>query len=82
MNAARDRCDVVSGLVASWQAGTMRDVDRNAYEQHLLYCPPCLIQNDKARLALTALRSAPVTPPSDDLVARLTERITTWAGGG
>jgi hypothetical protein len=58
----------------------MRDADRDAFEQHLLFCPPCMAQNDKAGLALAALTSAPTTPPPGDLVDRLAARVTAWAG--
>jgi hypothetical protein len=81
MRAVDARCDVLAGLVGSWHTGTMREVDRDAYEQHLLFCPPCLVQNDKARLAFAALPAAPNEPPPDDLVRRLADQLTELAGG-
>ena len=57
MSLVNDRCDVVSALIGRWHAGTMDDVDRSGFEQHLLCCPPCLQQNDKAALGLAALHS-------------------------
>lgn len=59
----------------------MRETDRDAYEQHLLFCPPCLAQNDKARIAFSALISAPTQPPPEPLVAHLGERIVAWTKG-
>jgi Putative zinc-finger len=82
VNAVTARCDVVSGLIGRWLAGTMRDADRTAYEQHLLFCPPCLAQSDKARAALLALAGAPSDAPPGGLVDRLTARVTARAGGG
>ncbi len=73
------RCDVLSGLIGQWHAGTLRDADRDAYEQHLLFCPPCLVQNDKARLSFTALSAAATQPPPEGLVHRLTDRVRSQA---
>ena len=75
MRAADMTCDLVAGLMSRWWDGDMDDRDRDAYEQHLLFCPPCMVQNDKARVALTALARAAREPvPADlhrDLVALL-----------
>ncbi len=67
MTLANDRCDVVSALIGRWHAGTMRDADRSGFEQHLLCCPPCLQQNDKAALGLAALRGAATESPPGQL---------------
>lgn len=75
MAEIEDRCDVVSGLIGRWHAGTLRDADRTDFEQHLLCCPPCLAQHDKATLALAALpHAAAATAPAaflDELLAVL-----------
>ncbi|WP_131787982.1 zf-HC2 domain-containing protein [Protofrankia symbiont of Coriaria ruscifolia] len=34
-------CDVVFDLVGAWYDGELTDNDQNAFEQHLLFCPPC-----------------------------------------
>jgi hypothetical protein len=81
MSTVRDRCDVVSALIAKWHTGAMRPKDRDSYEQHLLFCPPCLIQNDKARLALAALSTAASQPPPADLVRQLTDQLTSRMRG-
>jgi hypothetical protein len=60
----------------------MREADRNSYEQHLLFCPPCLAQNDKARPSLAALAGAAATPPPEDLLGRLTAMVDARAPGG
>lgn len=80
MKAVDVRCDVLSGLIGQWHAGTLRDADRDAYEQHLLFCPPCLVQNDKARLSFAALSAAATEPPPEDLVHRLTDQVGSRAG--
>jgi hypothetical protein len=82
MSAVNTRCEVISGLIGSWHTGTMRDVDRDAFEQHLLFCPPCLVQHDKARLAFAALAAAPRERPPAELVARLADQVSAGAGGG
>lgn len=76
MKAVEVRCDVLSGLVGRWHAGTLRDADREAYEQHLLFCPPCLVQNDKARLGFAALSAVAAELPPEDLVQHLINRIS------
>ena len=71
MSLANDRCDVVSALIGRWHAGTMNEADRSGFEQHLLCCPPCLRQNDKAALGLAALHEAATGSPPDGLVEDL-----------
>jgi hypothetical protein len=75
LNPASARCDAISGLVGRWQKGLLSDIHRHAYEQHLLFCPPCLVQNDKARLAFAALPAAATEPPPVDLVRRMAARL-------
>lgn len=81
MNAVDARCDVISGLLGRWHAGTLRAADRDAFEQHLLFCPPCLAQHDKARLAVAALVRAPGTAAPVALVERLVARVDRSGGG-
>jgi hypothetical protein len=81
VNAVEARCDVVAGLVSRWHFGTMRAVDREAYEQHLLFCPPCLVQNDKARLSFAALADVPTVVPPQELVDGLTAMVAAPEGG-
>lgn len=76
MIATSQTCNVIVGLVGRWHKGRLSELHRNAYEQHLLFCPPCLVQHDKARLAFDALRTVATESPSADLVRRLTERLT------
>jgi hypothetical protein len=64
-------CDVIVGLIGRWLDGDMDDGDRDAYEQHLLFCPPCLVQTGKTRRALTALREIPAAVPDERLMRRL-----------
>jgi hypothetical protein len=75
MRASDVSCDVVFGLIGRWMDGEMTERDRDAYEQHLLFCPPCLAQNDKARLALAALREATTAAPGDDIRRRLAQLV-------
>jgi len=64
-------CDVIVGLIGRWLDGDMDDGDRDSYEQHLLFCPPCLVQTGKTRRALTALREIPAAVPGERLMRRL-----------
>ena len=70
MSAADARCSTVSGMITRWHAGSLGAAERDVYEQHLLFCPPCLAQSDKARLALDAL-AAPTGHAPDDVVGGL-----------
>jgi hypothetical protein len=81
MNATDHRCDVISALVHRWHRGLLEDVDRDTYEQHLLLCPPCLLQNDKARLAFTALSAAATERPSFGLSSRLFDQVAAATTG-
>ncbi|MEU8340222.1 zf-HC2 domain-containing protein [Spirillospora sp. NPDC048832] len=71
MRAADVSCEVVSGLLFRWQAGALPEAERDAYEQHLLFCPPCMAQNDKAHAALSALGSVAAAMPDEALRRRL-----------
>jgi hypothetical protein len=64
-------CQVLTGLRWQWFDHTLPEEDTEAYEEHLLFCPPCLVENDKARVALVALRDAAVPVPVESLVRRL-----------
>jgi hypothetical protein len=82
-SAAEARCKVVSTLAGSWHADTLRAPDRDTYEQHLLFCPPCLVQNDKAGLAFGALRvvGAGEEPAPEALVRELMSLVAAGARG-
>lgn len=71
MRASDVSCEVVFGLIGRWHDGDMNERDRDAYEQHLLFCPPCLQQNDKLRRALGALGRAVSGEPDRQIQARL-----------
>ena len=68
-------CDVIVGLIGRWLDGDMDDGDRDAYEQHLLFCPGCLRQTGKTRRALAALRETMTVLPGDDLRHRLARLV-------
>jgi hypothetical protein len=55
VDASDVSCQVVLGLLGLWHDGALDDHDREVYEQHLLFCPPCLVHHDKFRRALKAL---------------------------
>ncbi|MFA1549449.1 zf-HC2 domain-containing protein [Actinomadura chokoriensis] len=71
MRAVDVSCEVISGLLFRWQGGALPEADRDAYEQHLLFCPPCMAQNDKAHVALSALGAVPAARPDEALRRRL-----------
>lgn len=55
MNPATASCDVIVGLVGRWQAGDLPAEESDVYEQHLLFCPPCLTYAENYRTALSVL---------------------------
>lgn len=71
LRASDVSCDVIVGLIGRWLDGGMDYQDRDAYEQHLLFCPACARQLDKTRRALTALSDAAAGAPDDVLRRRL-----------
>ncbi len=68
-------CDVVFDLVGAWYDGELTDNDQNAFEQHLLFCPPCLAYSDRARRSLAALTAAATAT----VPAGLADRVVTAA---
>ncbi|HEV2371966.1 MAG TPA: zf-HC2 domain-containing protein [Streptosporangiaceae bacterium] len=64
-------CQDVFGLVGRWHDGDMPGPERDSYEQHLLFCPPCLAQVGNVRTALIALREAATVMAGDGLHGRL-----------
>lgn len=66
-------CRAVGGLLSRWYDGALSEVESDAYEQHLLVCPPCLTQNDNLRAGLTALPAVADADPPADLISSLVE---------
>lgn len=81
MSAATLTCEMLTSLRWRWLDGGLSEDDTEAYEQHLLFCPPCLVETDKARASLTALRGVAVTAPAEELVRHLVDRFANPAGG-
>ncbi|MDF5752746.1 zf-HC2 domain-containing protein [Spongiactinospora sp. TRM90649] len=71
MRAVDMSCEVVAGLVVPWLGAPggeeMSERELDAFEQHLLYCPPCMAYGRNARIALDALRAAGPGAVSRDL---------------
>lgn len=76
MNASDVDCQVIVGLAGSWLDGSLGDGDREAYEEHMVLCPPCLTYLDNARIALAALPAAATVAASDDLVSQLVDLVS------
>ncbi|GAB3465820.1 anti-sigma factor family protein [Actinophytocola sediminis] len=55
MNPATVSCEIIVGLIGRWHDGALPPADGDAYEQHLLCCPPCLTLAENYRRALGAL---------------------------
>jgi hypothetical protein len=67
-------CQAVGGLLTRWYDGVLTGVEADAYEQHILLCRPCQVQNDKLRTALSALPEVADSAVGTDLVADLVRR--------
>ena len=80
MKAVHLTCQVLAGLRWQWLAQALPEEDTEAYEEHLLFCPPCLVENDKARASLTALRHATEPVPAEPLVRRLVAAVEQASG--
>lgn len=68
-------CDVIAKLTIRWICGRMPETDRVAYEEHLVCCPPCMLQMGKARIALTMLPEAADAEPSPALIENLVDIV-------
>lgn len=70
-------CEVIFSLLGRWWDGDLPEEDRDAFEQHLLFCPPCLDQCDKLRTVIDALRRESRVTPDPRTVERVTRQIST-----
>jgi hypothetical protein len=73
-------CRTMVKVMGRWLDGELSEGDSDGYEQHLLFCPACLVHNDKTRLALAALRRTPTTAASSGIRQRLVALLP--AAGG
>lgn len=74
MRASEVSCAVVVGLMGRWRTGELES-DRDAFEEHLLFCPPCLTHNDKVRIGLLGLTRAAQSPPAPEVRRRVLDRV-------
>ncbi len=58
MPAVLPDCRTADRMLSRWVDGLIDPADAALYEQHLLQCPPCLVENQWMRTALGALRRA------------------------
>ncbi|WP_322760020.1 zf-HC2 domain-containing protein [Frankia sp. Cr2] len=73
---ARDvSCEVIFDLVGAWYDAELTDSDQNAFEQHLLFCPPCLAYSDRVRRSLAALTAAATVAVPAGLADRLAAAV-------
>jgi hypothetical protein len=64
-------CRAVGGLLSRWYDGALAGVEADAYEQHLLICPPCLVQHDRLRDGLAAIPAVADAEPPAGLISSL-----------
>lgn len=64
-------CAAIDGLLFRWYDGQLDGVEADVFEQHVLLCPPCQVQNGKLRTAMSALPAAARVPAPPGLVERL-----------
>ncbi|MFK3981429.1 hypothetical protein ACI2K4_13755 [Micromonospora sp. NPDC050397] len=74
MGASEVSCAVVVGLMGRWRVGELES-DREAFEEHLMFCPPCLAHNDKVRIALLGLAEAGRSRPAPEVRRRVLDRV-------
>jgi anti-sigma factor RsiW len=71
MLAEHTSCEVIVPLMGAWSDGLLDADDRDAFEQHLLLCPPCLARGEADRWARQAVRAAAAVVPDAAVVARI-----------
>jgi hypothetical protein len=81
MNVADVSCQTIGALMTRWYDHSLTEVESDAYEQHMLLCPPCLVQAGKLRTALTALPAAADSSAPEELVARLIATVHSHHSG-
>jgi hypothetical protein len=74
-------CETVGALMTRWYDQALTDIESDAYEQHLLLCPPCLVQAGKLRTALGALQALGSAPPPGASTADLVSGLAEIASG-
>lgn len=82
MNALNVDCATISVLMGQWHDGELPGDEHQAFEEHLLFCPPCLVQNQKLKGALAALSHAARAAAPQDLTHRLATIVEARAGAG
>jgi hypothetical protein len=55
MSAAEVDCRVVQRLLGRWHDGELPADESEVFEEHLVLCPPCLVENQRLTVALAAL---------------------------
>jgi anti-sigma factor RsiW len=51
-------CSAIVPLISTWSDGDLDEADRDAFEQHLLLCPPCLARSEADRWARRSVLAA------------------------
>jgi hypothetical protein len=74
-------CETVGALMTRWYDQALTDIESDGYEQHLLLCPPCLVQAAKLRTALGALRALGSAPSPGAATADLVRGLAAVVGG-
>jgi anti-sigma factor RsiW len=64
-------CRLVQRLMGRYHDGDLADDRGDTFEQHLLQCPPCLVEYRRLRVALDHLAGAAAEPVPPELAARL-----------
>jgi len=75
-------CVVAVEQVTEYLEGTMPLQARTRFEQHLCYCPPCVIylRQIKAQISASA-RLAEPKPPSEEVTRKLLQLFRSSRGG-
>ncbi len=68
-------CEDIFDLVGAWHDRELSERDQNAFEQHLLICPPCLAYSDRVRRALAALEATATVAVPEGLSGRVTTAV-------
>ena len=78
-------CALILQRMGRYHDGDLPEDQADRFEQHLLQCPPCLVEVRRLRAALRYLTEAAASVPpttSDAVAAELAERLTPGPGPG
>jgi anti-sigma factor RsiW len=68
-------CERLTSLTPPFLDGTLTEVAKRIFEQHLVFCDECRLNLVRTRRAIAILHTLPHAEPPEELVARVVARL-------